>query len=103
MSHIPQSRIHAFQKRAVPIEVDVETTLTPQDLTGIVFQLGSTTKTGLTAQTGGSGLIVDVTLTAADLDVAPGVYRWECRATIGGELRSLAHGAISVDAEPTTT
>lgn len=103
MGHIPETTIHGYRKRGLAVTVDVETTLQPQDLTGTVFQFGSRTKTGLTPQAGGSGLEIPVTLTAADLDVTAGKYRWECRAVIAGELTPLAVGDFIVDAEPTPT
>lgn len=102
MSHIPETSLHGIKNRALDLSIDVATTAVPGDLTGIIFRVGTLIeKTGLTAITGGSGLLINLTLTAADLNVAVDVYRWECLATIAGQPRTLALGDFTVSEEPT--
>lgn len=102
MSHIPETSLHGSQNRAADLSIDVATAAVPGDLSGIIFRVGTVIeKTALTAIAGGAGLLIDLTLTAADLDVAVGVYRWECLATIAGQPRTLAFGDFTVSEEPT--
>lgn len=101
MAHIPRTTLHAYEKRAVSVLVDVVTSLTPGDLTNVVFQVGALQKTGLTPEAGGSGIEVPVELTVADLTLPPGVYGWECRATVGAVTVVVATGIFQLAAEPT--
>lgn len=106
MSHVSSSRsnIHAFQNRALDIQIDVDTVLEPGDLSATTFRIGAgvLSKTGLTPEEGGSGITIDVALSAADLDFSVGQYQWECFATVSSQVRTLALGRFTLEAEPTT-
>ena len=99
--HAPTTRLHAYASRATTIVVDVDTDLTPGDLTDVTFEFSTTEKEGLSPVLGGNGLLVTVRLDGDDTDVTPGAYRWECRATFDGGVRTLATGLIDISPEPT--
>ncbi len=101
MAHVPRTTIHAFQNRPLSILIDVDTALTPGDLTGTVFQVADVTVATFAPTAGGAGLEISVALSTADLTIAPGVYGWECRATVGGAVIVIAAGLFQLAAEPT--
>jgi len=101
-SQLAPQDLYGFVARAAAIRVDIDTTADPEDLTGIVFRVADQIEiTGLTASEGGDGLLVDFTLTAAQLDIWPGTYRWELVATVSSQARTIAHGWFIVDPAPT--
>jgi len=95
--------IYAFQRRATDISVDVATDADPGDLTDITFRAVNETieVLDLVAIEGGSGLLIEFTLTASDLDVWPGTYRWEMVATVSTAVHTMAFGWLIVDREVT--
>lgn len=97
--HVPQTHLHAYQNRALDLVVDVDTEVTAAQISGAVFEFGNTEK-ALIPEDGGAGVLIPVSLTAADLP-EPGSFRWECRAIIGGQPHTLATGVLRVDPEPT--
>jgi hypothetical protein len=101
MAHVPSTSIHAFRLRALEVTVDVDTAAAAGDLSAIVFEAGDVEKTGLTATAGGDGVLIAVSFAAADLSMDSGIYPWECRAVIGGQLRTLARGLLRLSPEPT--
>jgi hypothetical protein len=101
MAHVPTTDIHAYRLRALELTVDVDTDADAADLSAIVFEAGDVEKTGLTATDGGTGVLIEVSLTGADLNMDSGIYPWECRATIGGQVRTLARGLLRLSPEPT--
>lgn len=101
MSHRPAQSIHAYKNRGLDLRLDVDTALDSEDFTDITFRTVGIVKTGLTAEAGGMGVTIDFTLTAAELDISPDTYRWECLATVAGEVRTIAQGFFTVDSEPT--
>lgn len=102
MTQLPAQDIYAFQRRATEIQVDVTTSADPGDLSSITFRAGSIIEvTGLSAESGGNGLLIDVSLTDDNLDVLAGSYVWELVATVGGDAYTLARGWLIVDPEPT--
>lgn len=103
MSHRTPQTIHGYADRALDIQVDVDTDSDPGDFSAITFRVGDAVieKTGLSASAGGSGVTIDVTLTAADMAIPAGWYRWECFATVSGEVYSIAQGWFHIGSEPT--
>lgn len=101
MSHIDSERIHAYAARGLDVRVSITTAEDHTDFTSITWRGAGIEKTGLTATDTAAGFDVDFTLTAAELTVTPGSYRWELLATFGGEVRTLALGQLTVDPEPT--
>lgn len=97
MSHLSLELIHAYQNRAKDIRVSVETSEDTADFSAIVFTAGDIEKSGLTADDTTDGFNVDFTLTTADLSVDTGVYDWELKASLAGEVRSVARGKLRVD------
>jgi hypothetical protein len=101
-SQLAPQDLYGFVRRAAAIRVDIDTTADPEDLTDIVFRVADQIEvTGLSASGGGDGLLVDLTLTATHLDIWPGTYRWELSATVSSQTRTIAHGWLIVDPEPT--
>lgn len=102
MSHLRAQTIHVFASRGQDISVDVETSGDPEDFTSIGFRVqGELSKTGLTAEAGGNGILVDFTLSDEDLAIDPAMYEWECYATVANNVKTLAYGLFIVDPEPT--
>ena len=97
--HVPETHLHAYQNRALDLVVDVDTDVDAAQISGAVFEFGDTEK-ALIPEDGGAGVLIPVSLTAADLSES-GAFRWECRATIGGQVHTLAVGTIRVSPEPT--
>lgn len=104
MSHVTPEHLHAFQNRGFDVQVDVATETAANALSSTTFRIGEglLEKTGLSPVDGGDGILIDVALAADDLDVPVGQYNWECIATIGGQVRTLAYGKFTLEAEPTT-
>lgn len=104
MTHLAPAWLHGYKNRAIDVRVDVSTTSDQADFSAISFRVASVNKTGLSAVNGGSGVTIDFTLTAADMNsLAEGTHTWECVATLGGEQRTIARGLLAVDAELTTS
>lgn len=102
MSHVTANNLHGYVSRGFDVRVDVDTDLTPGDFSGIEFRAGEVIeKTGLSGVSGGSGVVIDFTLTAAEMAVAADTYPWECVATVSGEVRTLARGFFTINPELT--
>jgi hypothetical protein len=103
MNALSPQDLFGFANRALDVRVDIETAAEPEDLTEIVFRAvnGSIEKTGLSAESGGSGLLVDVALTDEDLDIWPGTYRWELVTTVNATRHTFAFGWLTVAPEVT--
>jgi hypothetical protein len=103
MSHITQQELHGFLNRGLDVRIDVATSGVPGDFTDVGFRIQDVVeKTGLTPTAGGSGVLIDFTLTPAEMVGEPGWYRWECYATVASHVRTLAEGQFHVGSEPTT-
>lgn len=103
MSHLTPTTIHGYRNRALPIRVDVATSGEPEDFTDVGFRAQAVIdKTGLTPAAGGSGVVIDFTLTAAEMDITPAWYQYECYATVASEVRTIAYGQFHIGSEPTT-
>lgn len=101
MAHTPRTRLHAHRNRAIDLVVNVDTEVTAPALTDILFAFADTTIDNLTPTPGGNGILVDVTLTADDVDIEPGTYQWELSAIANNaDRRSLADGLIDISYEP---
>ena len=103
MTVLASQDIFTFQRRAQDVRVDIATDAEPGDLSGITFRSvnGSIEKTGLTAESGGNGLLVDFTLSDDDLDVWAGTYRWEMVAEVVSQVYAVAYGWLIVAPEVT--
>ena len=103
MSHVEPEHLHAYANRGLDLTVMVETSEDTGDFTSVTFRVGTAIeKTSLTADDTATGFDVDLTLTAAELAITPGVYPWELAATFGGEVRTLAQGRFTVSEEITS-
>ena len=104
MPHVIGGDIHGYRNRALSFTVDVDTVEAAADWSNVIWRITDILEiTGLTPVDGGDGVTVDVDLTAANLNLAVGVYTWELLATVDGEVRTRGVGAFRLDAEPTTT
>lgn len=104
MSHVEGDRIHAYANRGLDVRVSITTDEEHTDFTSIMFRVGAgvIVKTGLTADDTATGVDVDFTLTADELDLTPATLWWELLAMFGGQVRTLAEGPFTVDPEPTS-
>ena len=103
MSHVLGGRLHGYRNRALAFTIDVDTDEDAADWSSVVWRIGSTLEIdGLTPVDGGSGVTVDVDLTAAQLALPAGRYRWELVATIDSQVRTRGVGWFLLDPEPTT-
>jgi hypothetical protein len=104
LSHIPTTHLHAYRNRGLDLRILIDTAAVAADLTDVTFRVGDVIgKTGLTPADLTGDVAIDLTVTAADMDVPVGVYRWECLATVTGEVRTVAQGRFTVGSEPSTT
>lgn len=102
MSHVTRRSIHAYADRGLDLTIAVTTSADHTDFSALALHVGSSvSKTGLTADDTATGFNVDVTLTAADLDLTPGLYTWELRGTFGAEVRVLGTGPFVLAPNPT--
>jgi hypothetical protein len=86
------------------VRVKVETTEDPGQFSAITFRIGDNEVevTGLTPSPTAEGFNVDLTVPAANLNIATGRRQWELLATFGGEVRTLAEGPFNLNPEPTS-
>jgi len=104
MPHVLGDDLHGYKNRALAFTVDVDTDEEAADWSSVTWRITNILEIGdLTPVDGGDGITVDVDLTAANLDLAVGVYEWELLATVDGEVRTRGVGPFRLDAEPTTS
>jgi hypothetical protein len=101
LSHVTVRNIHAYANRGLDLRIAVVTSELTTAFTVITFRVGAVEKTSLSADDTETGFDVDLTLTAAELDITPGIYPWELVATFGGQVRTVGKGDFTISEEPT--
>ena len=101
MSHVTRRSIHGYANRGLDLTIAVTTSEDHTDFTAVTFRVGAVEKTSLTPGDTPTGFDVDLTLTAAELAITPGVYQWELVATFGGQVRTVGRGDFTISEEPT--
>jgi hypothetical protein len=101
LSHIEIGSIHAHANRAKAITIIVETAETASDWSGTSFRIADLVEIDVTPEDVEGDVVVEVDLTAAELDLPPRLYRAELVAVVAGHLRTRGLFKFQLDPTPT--
>jgi hypothetical protein len=101
LSHVEIASIHAYANRAKAITIIVETAELASDWSATAFRIADLVEVEVTPGDDDGNIVVDVDLTAEDLDLPPRLYRAELVAIVAGELRTRGLFKFQLDPAPT--
>jgi hypothetical protein len=101
LSHVEIASIHAYANRAKALTIIVETDEQASDWLATAFRIADLVEVEVTPGDVDGNVVVDVDLTAENLDLPPRLYRAELVTVIGGELRTRGLFKFQLDPAPT--